>query len=152
MNLRVPLPLLLLLAACAAPAPFPIALGEDGCDHCHMTLVDPRFVAEWLTSTGKPYRFDDIGCLAAFLAQGELSLGADGHAWVADFLHPGRWIPAEQAVYLRTDSLHTPMASGLIAVWADQPADSLQRALGATRFTWAEVARMPGHASPSVPR
>lgn len=152
MKLRGPLQLLLLLAACSAPAPFPVALGEDGCDHCHMTLADPRFVAEWLTSTGKPYRFDDIGCLTAFLAEGKLSPGADGHAWVADFLHPGVWISAEQAVYLRTDSLHTPMASGLIAITADHPIDSLRLALGATRLEWPDVYRMPGHGSPPVPR
>jgi copper chaperone NosL len=117
-----------------------------------MTLADRRFIAEWLTRTGKPYRFDDIGCLTAFLAEGKLSTGADGHAWVADFLHPGVWISADEAVYLRTDSLHTPMASGLIAVMADQPIDSLRQALGATRLEWADVYRMPGHGSPPVPR
>jgi copper chaperone NosL len=152
MTLQRPLLLLLLLSACSAPAPFPIALGEDGCDHCHMTLADPRFVAEWLTTTGKPYRFDDIGCLAAFLAEGRRSLGVDGHAWVADFLHPGVWLSADSAVYFRTDSLHTPMASGLIAVRAGQPVDSLQHALGATRLAWADVARLPGHGSPPAPR
>jgi copper chaperone NosL len=117
-----------------------------------MTVADSRFVAEWLTTRGKPYRFDDIGCLAAFLAEGKRSLGADGHAWVADFLHPGLWISAERAVYLRTDSLHTPMASGLIAVRMDEPLDSLQRTLGATRLDWTAVTRMPGHGSPPVPQ
>jgi hypothetical protein len=44
------------------------------------------------------------------------------------------------------------MASGLIAVMADQPIDSLRQALGATRLEWVDVYRMPGHGSPPVPR
>jgi len=149
---RLTLPGLLALAACAAPRPFAITLGEDGCDHCHMTVADPRFVAELLTRTGKPYRFDDIGCLAAFLAQAARSgEPTDGRAWVADFLHPGAWLAADSATYLRSDSLHTPMASGLLALRPDGPVDSLRQALGATRLDWAEVRSLPGHGSPPEP-
>jgi len=138
---------LLALVACASPHPFPIVLGEDGCDHCHMTVVDPRFTAELLTTTGKGYRFDDIGCLAAFLAGGTVSKQREGQAWVNDFVHPGQWLAAPQAIYLRTDSLRTPMGSGLIAIGADGPVDSLRAALGATRLDWAAVRAAGGHGS-----
>jgi copper chaperone NosL len=141
---------LLALAACAEPHPFPIVLGEDGCDHCHMTLVDPRFTAELLTTTGKGYRFDDIGCLAAFLAEGSVPKEREGQAWVNDFLHPGQWLPAQQAVYLRTDSLRTPMGSGLIALSADGPVDSLRAALAGTRLDWAAVRAGGGHGGGSA--
>lgn len=132
------LPLALMLG-CAAPAPRPITIGVDGCDHCHMPVADPRFTAELLTTTGMVYRFDDIGCLAAFLAEGTVGPGKVRGAWAADFLHPGSWIPVDSAIYLRTDSLHTPMASGLVALAADAPVDSLRQALGATRLAWSAV-------------
>ena len=43
-------------------------LGPRTCRHCHMTLADPRFAAESLTRTGKAIVFDDVGCLATWLA------------------------------------------------------------------------------------
>lgn len=136
---------LLTLAACGGSRPFPIVLGEDGCDHCHMTVTDPRYTAELLTTTGKGYRFDDIGCLAAFLAEGTVPPERQGQAWVDDFLHPGQWIRAEDAAYLRSDSLHTPMGSGLIALRADGPVDSLRTLLSGTRLDWAAVRATSGH-------
>lgn len=130
---------LLALSACAAPAPVPIAVGADACDHCHMPVADPRLTAELLTTTGRLYRFDDIGCLAGFLADGVVAPEKVHGAWAADFLHAGLWLPVESAIYLRTDSLHTPMASGLIALAPGAPVDSVVLALGGTRLDWAAV-------------
>jgi len=147
MRLWGPAPAAMLLAiiACSRSQPFPIVLGEDGCDHCHMTLTDSRFTAELLTTTGKGYRFDDIGCLAAFLADGSVPAEREGRAWVNDYLHPGQWLVAGEAVYLRSDSLRTPMGSGIIALRADGPVDSLRAALAATRLDWAAVRAVGGH-------
>jgi copper chaperone NosL len=141
---------LLTLAACTGSRPFPIVLGEDGCDHCHMTVTDPRYTAELLTTTGKGYRFDDIGCLAAFLAGGTVPRERQGQAWVNDFLHPGQWLKAEDAAYLQSDSLHTPMGSGLIALRADGPVDSLRAALSGSRLDWAAVMASGGHGTGSA--
>jgi len=117
----------------------PIAMGVDACDHCHMPVADPRFTAELLTTTGRVYRFDDIECLAAFLADGVVPAGKVRGAWAADFLQPGLWLPVETATFLRTDSLHTPMASGLIALNPAAPLDSVAHAVGGTRLDWAAV-------------
>lgn len=148
-RVAVPAAALLTLAACAGSRPFPIAIGEDGCDHCHMTVIDPRYTAELLTTTGKGYRFDDIACLAAFLAGGTVPRERQGQAWVNDFLHPGQWLKAEDAAYLQSDSLHTPMGSGLIALGAGDPIDSLRAALSGTRLNWAAVLASGGHATGS---
>ena len=59
--------------------------------------------------------------------------------WVAPFTG-GDWLAAEQAVFLRTDSLRTPMASGLIALPTAAAADSLRATLGGTLHDWSEVA------------
>ncbi len=126
-------------SACGSPAPVPIAIGVDACEHCHMPVSDPRYAAQLVTVKGRVYRFDDIGCMAAFLADGVVPAGKVEAAWAADFLHPGRWIPVEAAIYLRTDSLHTPMASGLIALNPGAPLDSVARAVGGIRLDWAAV-------------
>lgn len=124
--------------ACGEPGPVPIAFGEAACDHCHMTVVDQRFAAELVTRTGKVYAFDDAGCLASFTV-GSLVAPEQVHsAWVTDFRNPGTLVPAQDAIFLRTDSIRTPMASNLLAV-PRSAGDSLQAALGGTLLDWAQV-------------
>ena len=59
-------------------------------------------------------------------------------AWVNDFRHPGTLIPAQDAAFLRTDAVRTPMASNLVAV-PRSAGDSLRAALGGTLFDWAQI-------------
>jgi len=124
--------------ACAEPGPVPITMGELPCEHCHMTIADPRFAAELVTRTGKVFVFDDAGCLATFAVGGTVAPGQVHSAWVTDFRQPGTLIPAEDALFLRTDSVQTPMGSNLLAV-PRAAGDSLQAALGGTLLDWAGV-------------
>jgi copper chaperone NosL len=128
---------LVLLLGCGRPAPQPIRYGQDLCDHCHMTISDPRFAGEIVTHTGRVYRFDDPACLAAF-RRDQLRDTTGASAWVNDFPHPERLLDASSAVYVQSAALHTPMASGLAAFADASQADSAG-ALGGTRLTWADV-------------
>ena len=141
MKLVHPALILVLLAVtgCGAARPFPIELGHEPCDHCHMTLADPRFTAELVTRTGRQYRFDDIGCMARFLADSGARLAEGSKAWVSDYLHPESWLSADSANYLRSPANHTPMASGLLAVAPGAPIDSLRAALSGQQLTWVQV-------------
>lgn len=125
------------LMACT-PGPVPLAVGERPCDHCHMVIMDPRFGGELVTSTGKIYQFDDIGCLAEFVASGQVSRDEVHSVWVSDFRDPATLLDAASAVYLEVDSLRTPMGSGLAAS-APGSADSFAALLGGERRTWAEL-------------
>jgi copper chaperone NosL len=113
-----------------------------------MTIADPRFVAEAVLATGKVLPFDDIGCLVAWLATNERPVKA---VWVAAFADQ-QWLPAAEASYLRTDSLRTPMASGLIAARTAAETDSLRARLGGIPMSWDEIASLPSpHGSPHTP-
>ncbi len=103
-----------------------------------MTIADPRFAAELVTRTGKVYLFDDAGCLATFAVSGPVGPEQVQSAWVSDFRHPGTLIPAQDAAFLRTDAVQSPMASNLVAV-PRAAGDSLQAALGGVRLDWAQV-------------
>ena len=136
------------VVACGRGTPRPIAYGAEPCAHCHMSIADPRFVAEAVMTTGKVVAFDDIGCLASWLRAEERQVTA---LWVASFTS-GEWLAAEQAAFLRTDSLRTPMASGLIAARTAVEADSLGVAFGGTPLSWSEIAGMPPpHGTPRTP-
>ncbi len=133
--------------ACGRGTPRPIAYGTEPCTHCHMTISDPRFVAEAVLSTGKVLAFDDIGCLATWLGTAREPVET---VWVASFTDQA-WLPAGEATFLRTDSLRTPMASGLIALRTPAEGDSLRAMLGGTLLTWRAItASPPRHDGPGA--
>ncbi|HVK00168.1 MAG TPA: nitrous oxide reductase accessory protein NosL [Gemmatimonadales bacterium] len=130
-----------LAAACGSPGPRPIALGEEVCRHCHMTIADPRFAAELVTTRGRVYVFDDVGCLAAFVASESVPSTVVHSLWVHDFLHPDSLLDARTASYLRVDSLRTPMSSHLAALAAGAAGDSAHARLGGVRLGWEQLLR-----------
>ncbi len=87
--------------------------GKQPCVHCRMLVGDPRYAAQLLTPDGERAYFDDVGCMASYLAQHRAA-----KAWVraAD----GRWLEASATRY-RTGAA-TPMDYGFI-VDANGPLD-----------------------------
>lgn len=128
-------------AACSSPKPRPFAFGAEACTHCHMTLADPRFAAELVLRTGKVLPFDDVGCLATFLGTGGVAAGAVHSLWFSDYLDPGALLPAAEVVFLRSDSLRTPMDYRVVALRPGPAADSLRQRLAGTLVAWEEVLR-----------
>ncbi len=126
------------LAACGRQSPREIAYGAEPCGHCHMIIADPHFSAEAISPTGKVATFDDVGCLAAWLAEGQEAAG-----WVVSFVDGATWLAAGEAVYLHSEALRTPMGSGLAALRPGPEADSVRAALGGTLLTWDEVRARP---------
>ena len=137
---------LLLLAACASPGPRAVLVGTDLCEHCHMTVADPRFVSQLVTTTGKVLVYDDAGCLATALQDAVVTEDQVRSLWVTDFLSPAGLLEAPTAWFVRAPSLSTPMASGLAAVGSAAQADSLATALGGEVLRWDDVRTTPhGH-------
>jgi hypothetical protein len=101
-----------------------------------MTIDDPRFSAEAVTATGKVTVFDDVGCLTAWLVAHPTPAAT---AWVTSFVDQSSWLDARAAVYLQSDSLRTPMSSGLLALRPGREADSVRAELGGRLFSWIEI-------------
>lgn len=133
----------MLMAACSDPAPRRVAYGQELCEYCHMTIADPRFGGQLITRTGRIYVFDDARCLAAFVSEQKVSAKDIGSVWVNDFLAPEHLIEAAGAAYLETDSTHTPMSSGLIAIPPGPGLDSLRARLGGRLLAWGDVLQSP---------
>jgi hypothetical protein len=102
-----------------------------------MTLGDPRFAAELVSRTGLVTPFDDVGCLASHVADADSA--AIHSIWASDYLEPDSIVAVERLVFLKTDSVRTPMSYGIVAVRPGPRADSLAVALGANRWTWLET-------------
>jgi copper chaperone NosL len=131
--------LALAVTAACTPSRTPIHFGEDACAHCHMIITDPRFAGQLVTRTGKVYNFDDVGCLAAFVASDAVPGDQVEEVLVHSYVTSDSLLDAAGVLYLQSDELHTPMASGVAALRPGREADSIRAILGGTLHSWREV-------------
>ncbi len=117
-------------AACASGPPAPAALDtkNESCGWCRMAVSEARFAGQIVAPYEDPRFFDDIGCLARYVAASK-AVPRGAVVYVAD--HRTReWVRADVALYTRVASLATPMGSHLIAHAdaASRDADPLAKA------------------------
>jgi len=92
-------------------APPKIQFGREACSECHMIIDDDRFCGALFGEDGVYSKFDDIGCMKRF---------EDDHrwatrpGWVRDFVSRG-WLKREEAYYVQTKNILSPMGSGIAA-------------------------------------
>ena len=117
--------------------PEPLIYGKDQCHSCKMTLMDPKFGAELVTTKGKIYKFDDINCLLNFYNAGSVSKEDFRFTLVVDFSQPEKLINAEKALYLKSGEIKSPMASQVAAFESLHP--ELTAEWNATEYRWGEL-------------
>jgi copper chaperone NosL len=107
-----------------------------------MILSDERFAAALLVREGgaiTPLLFDDIGDMLDYeRSHGDMDL-------VDRFVHDAdsrAWLPGSEAAYVRSETLHTPMGSGLAAFADPAAAQARARELGGAVLTFQEAARV----------
>jgi len=127
-----------MLASCTS-GPEPIIYGKDACDHCRMTIMDPKFGAELVTAKGKIFKYDDVNCMVNH-AKG-LPDGMSGATYllIADMARPATLIPVQSAFFLRSDEIRSPMGSRVVAFSSAEVRDSLLSAIGGTVLDWNGV-------------
>jgi copper chaperone NosL len=125
--------------ACSTPGPGVISYDSDACDHCRMTISDPRFAAQLVTKTGKVYRFDDPGCLASFLASQQVAPEAVHSIWMNDYAQPEHRVQADAAVFVVSDRIRAPMNGGMAAFASRAEAEAFQATVGGGLARWADV-------------
>lgn len=140
---RAPGPLVLLagllLSGCG-DGPRPIQVGAEECAHCRMLVSENRFASQLVTDRGRSYIFDSIECMAEFLDEAaELPEGRVRSLWVTDFGEPGSWIAAEEARFLRSESLRSPMGLNLSAHADMEAARGHLEDFGGEILSWAQV-------------
>ena len=126
----------LLTWACTA-GPQPIRYGEDACNYCKMTIVDQQHSAEVVTLKGKVYKFDAIECLVHYVVP--LDESTFSHLLVADFGEPGTLINAQDASYLISPNLPSPMGAFLNAFNDANRSAAIQRKMGGELHNWTSL-------------
>lgn len=131
------LALALCAAACGAREPEPIALNEDQCGYCRMTISDARFGGEAVLATGRVRKFDSAECLADWA---RATPAKDrGALYVIDLQHPGAFVPAESAGFLKGAVLKSPMGRSIVAFADTVRAEEQRTMLGGRVLTWAQL-------------
>jgi copper chaperone NosL len=99
--------LLVLGVACqsASDAPNEPVWNKQACSSCAMLISEPKFAAQLVTTAGDHHFFDDVGCMAAFMARKK---DAPKQAWVR--APEGNWVTVDHARFSK--GAKTPMDYG----------------------------------------
>lgn len=127
----------LLFAACEV-APQKIAYGTDACHFCDMTIVDSKFAAQLVTSKGKAYKYDAIECMIHSY-QDEFKDTEMAYKLVADFDNPGEFIDAENAGYLISEQIKSPMGKNLSAYQNNEKAEQAKENFTGNTYSWSTI-------------
>ena len=83
-----------------------------------MTISQAGYAAQFIDKDGSTFKFDDIGCMIRF-AREDNRRNTVAAFFVVDY-NDRRWLPAEQATYVKSEKMASPMGSGLIG-FRDSP-------------------------------
>lgn len=127
-----------MLGGCAKvdmDAPPEIVYGRDICTRCGMIIEDTPFAASYMTRSGEPRIFDDIGDMMVHQAETREEVHA---YWVRDY-ETGEWLRAEEAFFVQTSEIHTPMGYGLLALKEKGSATAVSLRTQGTVMSFSEL-------------
>jgi copper chaperone NosL len=101
---------ILLLARCGVN-PEPIAFGNDYCSSCKMSIVDPKFGGELVTSKGKVFKFDAMECMVHYMHEQEETDYA--HVLGIAYDVPGELHPVDNLQFVISEEYNSPMGASL---------------------------------------
>ena len=108
--------IVMLSASCSEDnkkGPVDIQYGQDICERCKMIISEERFSSQLISEKGDVYNFDDIGGMLLYLAEKNIS-PENSKIYVKDF-NTGKWLAGDDAVFIITEDIRTPMNYGIIA-------------------------------------
>ena len=115
----------------------PISYGKDVCKYCSMIIVDKQHGSEVVTEKGKVFKFDSIECLLNFsngADQSEVAMKLGNH-----YGEPGELIMLEEASFLISEGLPSPMGAFLTAFESEAMAEEAKKKFGGKIYNWDEL-------------
>jgi copper chaperone NosL len=130
--------MIVILNACT-PKSEPIRFGNDLCNYCKMMISDTRYGGELVTRKGKIYKFDSVECLSGWCLTEKTKPDDIYSLWVVDFDHPENLINANQAIYLQSKDLRSPMGLNLTAFSDSSMANKVEQLYIGSLLDWDDV-------------
>lgn len=139
LSLLAPVMVVLVMLTACEPGPREVRTGSDSCSYCSMIISEPEFASQVVTQQGRSYLYDSIECLAADrLTQGD-DIDEVHAIWVTDFAGNEEWVQVEDAHFLQSDSLNSPMSLSLSAWSSRERAERGRQQFGGRLMQWREV-------------
>lgn len=129
--------ILLLSASCGSKNPEPLVLNKDLCESCKMTYADIRFGAEYITSKGKVFKFDDLSCMLAFSSNNKNTV--IDKWYINDYNGNNVLIDATKAWYVLHESIKSPMNGNTAAFAQQHEAEKFAAGFAGKVSTWEEI-------------
>jgi copper chaperone NosL len=102
-----------------------------------MTIVDKIHGAEIVTDKGKVFKFDAAECLIRYHHDLE---STDGYMLLTNhFEMPEALMPMEEATFLISEDLPSPMGAFLTAFKTDTKASELKEEKGGNLYNWEDL-------------
>ena len=121
------------LSACSK-GPQTIDYGNDGCHFCKMTIVDKIHGSELITDKGKVFKFDATECMLNYV--GENKALPIGSLLTNYYDVPTAFIPTQEATFLISEKLPSPMGANLTAFKTKESAEKVLAEKGGELYTW----------------
>ncbi len=131
----------LMFGACSN-GPRPIQYGAENGAYCKMGISDNRYGAELVTKTGKIYTFDSVECLASFYLEGQVPREKVASLWVTDFQNPPALVRVDDAFFLLSDNLRSPMGMNLTGFSHAIGEEAVGNAFAGDIIGWKDVLRL----------
>jgi copper chaperone NosL len=126
------------MAGCGAPKFEPVEIAaEDMCALCKMAISEKQYASEFLNRDGDAFKFDDIGCMANYVAE-KIPRDTIAAFYVVDF-DSKQWLKAEEAVFVASPNFHTPMSGGMVAFTHRSRAEAAAAANQGRQISFAEA-------------
>lgn len=130
-----------MLTSCGSSGtPEPITFNSDECENCKMTIADPRFACELLTSKGRCAKFDDVTCMMNYTkAHPDKMLGAT--YFICDYLPPNTMTATDRMSFVKGGIISAPMGGTIAAFASKDSAEVYKDKLQGEMTTWAAGTR-----------
>jgi copper chaperone NosL len=126
------------LQACSS-GPEPIRYGQESCSYCKMGISDKRFGAEIITRKGKVIKFDAAECMLDYVKSGYLAKNEIASYYVVDATQPGQLVNAEQAFYVNSEQVRSPMGGNIAASISKEGTRKLTAEFSGNILDWGKV-------------
>ena len=117
--------------------PVKINYGKDGCHFCSMTIVDNQHAAQIINNKGKAFKYDAIECMLNDLKKRPSS--EIGMILISDYNKPGELVLAEEATYLISPAIPSPMGAFLTAGRDEANIRKLGVDQGGDVYSWVTI-------------
>lgn len=127
------------IVGCTSHDPEPIHIGQDTCEHCRMTISDPKFGGEAIYKTGKIVKFDALVCMAAHQAENQDKIEK---IFTHDFNNPGKLIDVKDAHFLQSKTIRGPMGSDILGTASESGVQDLNKTFPGKVLKWEEALKI----------